>query len=68
MATPMMATTPINVLKVPIFKYHDGNDPMTHVKKLIEVCITNRENLDVHIFMIGYTYLEKTSYKLACKV
>lgn len=28
-----------NVLKVPLPKYHDGDDRMTHVKQLTHVCI-----------------------------
>jgi hypothetical protein len=31
-----------NALKVPLPKYHDGDDPMTHV------CIMNGENIYVH--------------------
>jgi hypothetical protein len=37
-----------NALKVPLPKYHDGDDPMTHVKQLTHVCIMNGENIYVH--------------------
>jgi hypothetical protein len=36
------------MLKVPLPKYHDGDDPMTHVKQLTHVCIMNGENIYVH--------------------
>jgi hypothetical protein len=37
-----------NALKVPLPKYHDGDDPMTYVKQLTHVCIMNGENIFVH--------------------
>jgi hypothetical protein len=38
------------MLKVPLPKYHDGDDQMTHVKQLTHVCIMNDENVYVHKF------------------
>jgi hypothetical protein len=36
-----------NALKIPLPKYHDGDDQMTHVKQLTHVCIIYGENIYV---------------------
>jgi hypothetical protein len=52
MIQPILVVTMValvaNVLKIPLPKYHDGDDQMTYVKQLTHVCIMNGENIYVH--------------------
>jgi hypothetical protein len=37
-----------NVLQIPLPKFHDGNDVVTHIGRLAKVCVTNGEDIDAH--------------------
>lgn len=43
-----MTTLAHNVLRVPLLKYHDEDDHVTHIWQLRQVCITNGENTHAH--------------------
>ncbi len=44
-----MAIVEINILCIPLPKFHDGDDVITfHIKRLTKVCVTNDEDIDAH--------------------
>jgi hypothetical protein len=45
---PTMAIVAPNVLQIPLPKFHDSNDVVTHIGKLAKVCVTNGEDIDAH--------------------
>ncbi len=38
----------MNVLQMPLTKFHDGNDAITHIGRLAKVCVKNGEDIDAH--------------------
>ncbi len=59
-----MVTLMANALEIPLPKYHDGDDWMTHVKQWTHVCIMNGENIYVHKLQYFPKHFEKTSNRL----
>ncbi len=45
---PIMALPASNVLHIQLPKYHDNDDPMSHLRQLTKVCVTNGENAPDH--------------------
>jgi hypothetical protein len=45
---PTMAIVAPNVLQIPLAKFHDGDDVITHIGRLAKVCVTNGEDIDAH--------------------
>ncbi len=41
---PIMALLATNVLRIQLSKYHDNDDPMSHLRQLTKVCVTNGDN------------------------
>jgi hypothetical protein len=44
----MMALLIANVLRIQLPKYHDNDDPMSHLQQLTKVCVTNGMNTKDH--------------------
>ncbi len=38
----------INVLWIPLAKFHDADDVVIHIERLAKVCVTNGEDIDAH--------------------
>jgi hypothetical protein len=45
---PTMAIVATKVLWIPLPKFHDGDDAVTHIGRLAKLCVTNGENIDAH--------------------
>jgi len=45
---PAMAIVAPNILQIPLPKFQDGNDVITHIGRLTKVCVTNGEDIDAH--------------------
>jgi hypothetical protein len=43
-----MAIIVANVLRIPLPKFHDGDDKVIHIGRLAKVCVTNGEDIDAH--------------------
>lgn len=43
-----MVVVVTNVLRIPLPKFHDGNDAVIHIGRLAKVCVTNGEDTYVH--------------------
>jgi hypothetical protein len=43
-----------NVLQIPLPKFHDGNDAVTHITRLAKVCVSNGEDINYSIFLQHY--------------
>jgi hypothetical protein len=43
-----MALVVGNVLKIQLHKYHDGDEPLSHIQQLTKVCVTFGENINLH--------------------
>jgi hypothetical protein len=41
----VMAT---NVLQIPLPKFHDGDDAITHIGRLAKLCVMNGEDTNAH--------------------
>jgi hypothetical protein len=37
-----------NVLQIPLPKFHNGDDAVTHIRRLAKVCVTNGEDTNAH--------------------
>jgi hypothetical protein len=40
-----MAIVATNVLRIPLPKFHDGDDAITHIGRLTKICVTNGEDI-----------------------
>jgi hypothetical protein len=45
---PTMAIMATNILRIPLPKFHDGDDMVTHIGRLAKVCVMNGEDIDAH--------------------
>jgi hypothetical protein len=45
---PIMVLLATNVLCIQLPKYHDSDDPMSHLQQLTKVCVTNGKNIEDH--------------------
>ncbi len=45
---PTMVIVAANILQIPLPKFHDGDDALTHIGRLAKVCVTNGEDTDAH--------------------
>jgi len=45
---PRMAIMATNILRIPLPKFHDGDDVITHIGRLAKVCVMNGEDIDAH--------------------
>jgi hypothetical protein len=45
---PIMALPTANVLHIQLPKYHDNDDPVSHLRQLTKICVTNGENTHDH--------------------
>jgi hypothetical protein len=45
---PIMALPAANVLHIQLPKYHDNDDPISHLQQLTKVCVTNGKNIEDH--------------------
>jgi hypothetical protein len=43
----MVIVTP-NILRIPLPKFHDDDDVVTHIGRLAKICVMNCENNDAH--------------------
>jgi hypothetical protein len=43
-----MAIVVVNILQIPLPKFHDGNDVVTHIKSLAKICVMNGEDTNAH--------------------
>ncbi len=43
-----MAQAVDNVLRIQLPKYHDEDEPLSHIRQLTKACVTNGENIDLH--------------------
>jgi hypothetical protein len=43
-----MVVVVTNVLRIPLPKFHDGDDAIIHIGKLAKVCVTNGKDTDAH--------------------
>ncbi len=50
LARPLAAMALVvgNVLKIQLHKYHDGDEPLSHIQQLTKVCVTFGENINLH--------------------
>jgi hypothetical protein len=60
----IMATLARNVLQIPLPKFHDSNDVVTHVGKLAKVCVMNGEGTNAHKITIFPYHIKREKYKL----
>jgi hypothetical protein len=51
----------INVLQIPLPKFHDGDDALTHIGRLTKACVTNGEDTDAHKLQSFPTTLQRKS-------
>jgi hypothetical protein len=42
---PIMDLPTVNVLCIQLPKYHDNDDPMSHLRQSTKLCVTNGENI-----------------------
>ncbi len=42
----VVAFWPISISKT--LKFHDGDEPLSHIRRLIKVCVTNNENTNLY--------------------
>jgi hypothetical protein len=47
-----MALLVANVLRIQLSKYHDNDDPMSHLRQLTKLCVTNGDN--THDYKLQY--------------
>jgi hypothetical protein len=45
---PTMVIVEPNVLQIPLPKFHDGCDAITHIRRLAKICVMNGEDSDAH--------------------
>ncbi len=45
---PTMVIMAINILRIPLPKFHDGDDVVTYIGRLTKVCVMHSEDIDVH--------------------
>lgn len=43
-----MVIMTINVLQIPLAKFHDGNHAITHIGRLAKECVTNGEDTNAN--------------------
>jgi hypothetical protein len=41
-----MAIVATNILQIPLPKFHDGDDAITHIGRLTKICVMNGEDTD----------------------
>jgi len=41
---PKMAIVVVNILQIPLPKFHDGNDAIIHIGRLAKICVMNGED------------------------
>jgi hypothetical protein len=49
-----MAIVVVNVLRIPLPKFHDGDDAIIHIKRLTKVCVMNGEDTDAHKLQLTF--------------
>jgi hypothetical protein len=47
-----------NILQIPLPKFHDGDDAVTHIGRLAKVCVMNGKNTDAHKLQYFLTTLQ----------
>jgi hypothetical protein len=47
---PIMALLATNELRIQLPKYHDNDDPISHLQQLTTICVTNGKNIEDHKF------------------
>jgi hypothetical protein len=45
---PIMVVMAANILRIPLPKFHDGNDAVTHIRRLAKLGVTNGEDNNAH--------------------
>jgi hypothetical protein len=45
---PIMVVMVINILQIPLPKFHDGDDVITHIGRLAKICARNGDDNDAH--------------------
>jgi hypothetical protein len=45
---PAMAIVAINILRIPLPKFDDGDYAIIHIGKLAKICVTNGEDINAH--------------------
>jgi len=58
---PTMAIVATNILQIPLPKFHDGDDAITHIGRLTKICVMNGEDTDAHKLQYFPTTLQGTS-------
>jgi hypothetical protein len=58
---PTMVIMVTNVLQMPLPKFHDGDDALTHIGRLTKACVTNGEDIDEHKLQSFPTTLQRKS-------
>jgi hypothetical protein len=43
-----MAIVVVNILQIPLPKFHDGDDAITHIGRLAKLCVMNGEDTNAH--------------------
>jgi hypothetical protein len=59
-----MAQVADNVLKIYLPKYHDGDEPLSHIQQLTKACVANGENIDFHKLQYFPNILRKRAVNL----
>jgi hypothetical protein len=49
-----MVIVATNVLRIPLPKFHDGDDAKTQIGRLAKICVTNGEDTNAHKFLQHY--------------
>ncbi len=62
-ANAMVAFWPISISKT--LKFHDGDEPLSHIRQLTKVCVTNIKNIDPHVSIFS-KYFKMKSCLLVC--
>ncbi len=57
----IMAIMAANILWIPLPKFHDGDDAITHIGTLAKVCVTNGEDIDAHKLQYFLIILQRKS-------
>jgi len=45
---PLVGAIVLNVLQIQLLKYHNNDDPISHLHQFTKVCVTNGENIEAH--------------------
>jgi len=45
---PLVGAIVPNVLQIQVPKFHDNDDPISHLHQFTKVCVTNGENIEAH--------------------